>query len=1141
MPDFPRPTARRSTRPLPRSFNPVLLIAALTGAVGFGAIARAAPADGSSEPQSEPLARFQVSDAFGVSHPDQILTFNIDAKLPAGDVHVRNESGEAVPSQLLDDGDRLALRTDLPANETRAWRLVQGAAEPALPEDAVQVRETNETYEIMNGKLGLRLARRPMTAEKKQPLAPIQGLRLADGTWVATGPNRLHTEVTVTDATVRLVERGPLRAVVEARYELAAATDHGLDRFIDEVDAEQNTLITKNRHYLERFKVTGRPVRFRFHDNASLPPLQANKQYYARLGKNRRTFQVSATPDGGPIDLEGPLKGDVEVRRTLEREGYYTQRIVIEAGQPSILMTEASDHDVSYRLNVYPGLKPDTGRYRGHRARSVQRGRLPSGERLQRGLKQATDAFVDLTYPEPDAERATAYWPLLTQWNPWARDTGWYWLLYNAQASDAANVVGMFHGRASRVRYAGHSGPRAFTRRLDDGTRAAGLDVQVQQRSPDTTRGPRVRFQWGLFLSDKASGLRAPDQTQPINQQMNLHAGINLNKIKDYRVEVPEPSRGYGAMFMPREAVKKIIQGIRADEAGRHGDGYYGRLYSAEPTARGLLEMWADESGERARQEFQKLRDHTRRMLDKLVNGDGIYANDVHYWHGGLAMSRRVAWIDQLLASAHLDARQKRRVEAVAALFGYILWDHDYVPLFEGHGLNLGTANMPVQQNSYRYMYALMLAQHPDFTPRAGRAVDTVRRMVRRTINEHGAHMGSSHYIHAAMGPLLNLLVQIKQTGLAAPFADWPRLRRFAEFYMQFVTPPNPRYDNQRLRLPTGDAEPNNPQQLAGVLGTAFADVDPELSARLMASWAQSGRPHSGFHVTTVLMIDPTLPREDPTLGSAAFPGYMTVLRNGWGQSHESAMWMLAGDWYRDHRAQETGMIAMHAHAAPLVDAWGPMYSPKASGSLIRSMLVPTDTPWRQVPAPRRKTGDWSSSRQIDFTARPRGGSAAARVRGFNTQWRRRVGLRQAGGDQPVFFVRDTFDDGPFVFSLAMTAQDRIALPNGAASVGDGFTLSAGATRLDVTGQVFEAHRADGIDWALFVAGDTAVEGFLTRWQHSNSGGQRQVILRLKGQSPYRLAIVPWPKEQPPASLNATLGDDGQLTVEVNGDVVRMR
>jgi len=159
----------------------------------------------------------------------------------------------------------------------------------------------------------------------------------------------------------------------------------------------------------------------------------------------------------------------------------------------------------------------------------------------------------------------------------------------------------------------------------------------------------------------------------------------------------------------------------------------------------------------------ERIGSEARTILDSFVNRDGIYTMGVHYWHGGLAMSRLIVWIDQLLASELATPEQKAAAKAAAALFGYILWDNDYVPMFDGHGLNLGTANMPVQQANYQQMYALYLASHPFMADRVGGVAEAATGMLQRTVNEHGAHMGSSHYLGASMGPLLNTMVQLKR------------------------------------------------------------------------------------------------------------------------------------------------------------------------------------------------------------------------------------------------------------------------------------------------------------------------------------------------------------------------------------------
>ncbi|MFW6038996.1 MAG: hypothetical protein ACOC9P_00785, partial [bacterium] len=749
---------------------------AVRAVVGFACLVSAPFAARAAEPADpEPIATFKIEEVFGVSHPDQVLTFDLDAELPEDGAHLVNGEGETVLFQILAKGtpvQAIAVRSGLPAHASRTWRLLPRAKSAPLPKDAVQVTQIDGAWEISNGRIGLRIAR-DLLSEPGAPRAVVQGVRLPSGEWAATGPNALHIDGEVTSANIELIEAGPLRVVVEARYELSADTAKGFQCNVVSMDAEADTLRTEGRNYLWRYFVDGKPIRFIRGQPPA--PLELDKTYHALSIGDRQSFQISETPGGPPIDLTGKLDGSLRMQRVIDREGFYTQRIRIDAGQSSAFFTEHTDHDLHYELDLYDTVKPNLGRYRGHQARTLEAGRDYEGRRYTNGLHDQDDAFVDLTY---DASAKTAgvkglkRWPYLQQWNPWSADTGWYWMIYNAEDNAwNAPVVGVFSGRASKVRYGGYSGPTVFTYTEQDGQdggeRRAGYRVAINQRAPDTTRGPEVRIQWGLFVGMQSRDMAGPTLTQPINRQMNLFAGINLNKIKTWKLDAPPPAQGFGAMFMPREAVDKTIQRIRADDAGPQGDGYYGRLYSAEPTARDLLDMWADDSGDTARNELAEMKTQARQMLDKLVNGNGIYAKGVGYWHGGLAMSNRVAWIDQMLASKHLGAEQKTAVEQIAAFFGYLLWDNDHVPLFDEAKLNLGTPNMPVQQSSYRCMYALLLARHPDFAERAQQAVSTARRMLHQTVNEHGSQMGSSHYVHAAMGPLLNLLVQIKQTGLA--------------------------------------------------------------------------------------------------------------------------------------------------------------------------------------------------------------------------------------------------------------------------------------------------------------------------------------------------------------------------------------
>src|SRR5262249_42859987 len=154
----------------------------------------------------------------------------------------------------------------------------------------------------------------------------------------------------------------------------------------------------------------------------------------------------------------------------------------------------------------------------------------------------------------------------------------------------------------------------------------------------------------------------------------------------------------------------------------------------AEPTARDLVEMWVDRTGAKTKKVAQGITRLAQDLLDALVNGEGIYDLRYGYWHGGQAMNSKGVRIAAVLDSDLTAPQDRDRVKAAAALFGNILWDDDFLPFFVAHGLNLGTANMPVQYQSYRNFYALLLAGHPTMKARARLAERQTLRTLRHIV-----------------------------------------------------------------------------------------------------------------------------------------------------------------------------------------------------------------------------------------------------------------------------------------------------------------------------------------------------------------------------------------------------------------------
>ena len=713
-------------------------------------------------------------------------------------------------------------------------------------------------------------------------------------------------------------------------------------------------------------------------------------------------------------------------------------------------------------------------------------------------------------------------------------------------------------------------------------SRRAGFSVAIGQRSPDARFFKQPRFQWGLFTGTKGSDLKPATEIQPIARQLNLHGGINLDKVQRFTLDFPDPPQGYGAMYMPKAALTKLIEKLRADKSGVHGGGFHSWLYNAEPMGRQLIDLWADTTGKQAEKVAAEIESLARTFLDMFVNGDGIYAVPVHYWHGGLEMSRKLVWLDQLMGSDQTTPEQKQRLKAIAVLFASILYDDDFVPLGNHDGINLGTPNMPVQQQNYRQMYALMLANHPMLKERAKGVAGAAKGMLMQTVNEHGAHMGSLHYVGAANGPLLATFQQLQMAGIDDAFATNERLAKFAEFYMQALSPPEVRFGGKRLMVAIGDGCTEGTEEY-GMMGTGFAKSKPALSKRLMGAWRENGKVHTGFHGSTLLKIDDELPGESPNLASAKFPGYFSVLRSGWGTPEENAVWCVNGNFYVDHGHNDLGAVIAYLLGTPVSIDWGPIYSPRVSGGVMHSGVIqeaafgqPWDKDVTSLDNGVGFSGHYGNHGVGEATAldvSPNGRRMVSTIRsgaGENqTTWVRTVTLVSKNPELPVLVIRDTFSGkdaaAPKIFTLNLMAEGAVETPVGPQtplvrmhpaaekptdpatqmpSAGKVFPLSPGVNRLGFTGQTWKGHPTEGIDWDVYVVPTEPQQAHIGNWgnQASSSAGlfqaaqgrkyeERQHILRVRGTGSFTTVIVPWMKGKKPEGLEVST-NDGAITVK---------
>ena len=78
----------------------------------LGAILCAAIPGVSWAAEGREIQAFTIREVFGVSHPDQIVDFDVTAEVDPTSAHMVGPDGEEVPCQFLEGGKKVAVRTD---------------------------------------------------------------------------------------------------------------------------------------------------------------------------------------------------------------------------------------------------------------------------------------------------------------------------------------------------------------------------------------------------------------------------------------------------------------------------------------------------------------------------------------------------------------------------------------------------------------------------------------------------------------------------------------------------------------------------------------------------------------------------------------------------------------------------------------------------------------------------------------------------------------------------------------------------------------------------------------------------------------------------------------------------------------------
>jgi hypothetical protein len=220
---------------------------------------------------------FRLTDSLRHDWRDEVVYFPVDFQPGECDgTHyqlTRKDDRQPVPAQLIDvtrypDGSvrqgRLVFCCDLPAGQTRAWRLGTSTAPPA-PRSALTTTRDGARLVLSSGKISLLV---PAGEQRFQPPvsvadvpAPLLGIKGPDGVW--RGKGSLESPEKLTGWKAEITQPGPV--LTEYRIEYRFAEDHFYRVTVQLYDGQNYAHVTEEAN-------VGKTSRFVFSAYAGFAP-----------------------------------------------------------------------------------------------------------------------------------------------------------------------------------------------------------------------------------------------------------------------------------------------------------------------------------------------------------------------------------------------------------------------------------------------------------------------------------------------------------------------------------------------------------------------------------------------------------------------------------------------------------------------------------------------------------------------------------------------------------------------------------------------------------------------------------------------------------------------------------------------------
>ncbi len=304
------------------------------------------------------------------------------------------------------------------------------------------------------------------------------------------------------------------------------------------------------------------------------------------------------------------------------------------------------------------------------------------------------------------------------------------------------------------------------------------------------------------------------------------------------------------------------------------------------------------------------------------------------YWHGIIVADG----LDSLGGSEFCTPEKRSALQKKLAIITYCMTSKD---AWSDKQINYGwgSMNMPVGRWGGLVVMASALGDHPMVATWLQDAGRYFNMLLKTEYSPDGVAVSCPHYIGASSTSFYAWII-LANSGRFEDVSKQPVLRNFARYYMQLMTPIDPRW-GIRVLLNEGDTRTGS-SPFPGILGTLFRSSDPELSGQLMRMWREGGSDLSGgMGIPDARIIDTAVPERPLRLTSEVYPGFGAFLRGrALSTPEESYLAFVGGDFMIDHA--NTDQLAFHWHdkGVPLSVFNGSLYQPMTCTALSHNTIA---------------------------------------------------------------------------------------------------------------------------------------------------------------------------------------------------------